>query len=94
MMVELIIDVSGCKTALQFLDEVGKVLGVRVSHFSMLSEYLLQHYFPKITFLGMKEFSARCPHATKEIEMIFDRVRWHYDLLGKKFEYNLDYSSK
>ncbi len=88
-MKEIIIDLSGCTTALQFLDTVGKVLGKPMGTFSVLNQYLLHNYYPQITFLGMKEFSARCPHATKEVEMILSRVQWHYRKEGKGFEYGL-----
>lgn len=89
MMEGLTIDISKCKTALQFLDTVGKALGKPLGTFSILNHHLLTYYHPQITFAGMKEFSARCPHATKEVEMILKRVQGHYGKEGKGFEYSL-----
>lgn len=88
-MEEIIINVSGCTTALQFLDTVSKVLGKPLGTFSMLSHFLLTNYYPKIIFVGMEEFSARCPHATKEVDLILKRVQEHYRKEGKGFEYEL-----
>ncbi len=86
-MEEIAIDISGCTTALQFLDTVGKALGKSRGTFSILNDYLLANYHSKITFLGMKEFRTRCPQATREMETILSRVKWHYQQEGKEFEY-------
>lgn len=88
-MEEITIDISGCATALQFLDTIGKALGTPLGTFSMLDQYLMKNYYPKIIFVGMEEFSARCPHATREMETILMRVRWPYQQEGKRFEYEL-----
>lgn len=55
----------------------------------MLNHYLLTNYYPKIIFVGMKEFSTHCPHATKEVDMMLQRVPEHYQEEGKWFEYDL-----
>lgn len=88
-MKEIIIDLSGCTTALQFLDTVGKVLGKPLGNFSRLEQYLTTNYHSRIIFVGMKEFSAHCPQATREMETILSRVRWHYQQERKEFEFNL-----
>ncbi len=87
MMAELTIDITGCTTALQFLDTVGKALGTPQGTFSILNHYLSNHYFPKITFVGMKEFRMHCPHAAKEMEIVMKRIKWHYQQKGTDFEY-------
>ena len=87
-MEEIIIDVSGCTTALQFLDTVGKALGKPMGNFSMLEHYLMKNYHSKIIFVGLKEFSAHCPHSMKEVEIILRRVQWNYQQEGKVFEYH------
>lgn len=89
-MQEITIDISGCTTALQFLDTVGKSLRKPLGNFSVLDHYLQKNYYSKITLVGMKEFSAHCPHATKEIKVILHRVKLHYQQEGKKFEYCLE----
>ena len=88
-MEEISINVSGCITALQFLDRVGKAFGTPLGNFSALNQYLLHNYYPKIIFVGMGEFWERCPHAMKEIEMILERVKSQYQKEGKEFEYEL-----
>jgi len=91
-MAELTIDITDCTTALQFLDTVGKSLGTSLGDFSMLEQYLQKNYYSKITFVGMGEFSVRCPHATKEIEAILERMKGHYQKEGKEFEYEFQLS--
>lgn len=86
-MEEITINISGCTTALQFLDVVSKVLGKHISTFSMLSQHLLANYYPQIIFVSMGEFSARCPHATNEVEIILKKVQEHYRKEKKNFEY-------
>lgn len=88
-MAELLIDFSGCTSALQFLDTFGKAMGKPLGTFSMLENYLVKNYHPQIIFVGMKEFRIRCPQATKEMEMILSRVQWHYQEERKEFEYEL-----
>lgn len=87
MMAELIIDITGCTTALQFLDRVGNVLGKPLGNFSVLNHYFHQNYYPQITLVGMEEFNKHCPHATKEMELILKMVQKHYEEEGKRFEY-------
>ncbi|MDO8656846.1 MAG: hypothetical protein Q7K45_06420 [Nanoarchaeota archaeon] len=89
-MKEITLNVSGCTTALQFLDTVGKSLGKPLQNFSVLDHYLQKNYYSKITLVGMKEFSAHCPHATREINAILDGVQKHFQQEGKKFEYCLE----
>lgn len=89
-MQEITIDISGCTTALQFLDTVGKALGKPMGNFSILEHYLMKNYQFKIIFVGLKEFSAHCPHATREINVILDRVQKYFQQEGKKFEYCLE----
>ena len=86
-MKEIIINVSDCTTALQFLAVVSKALGKLIGTFSMLNQYLLTNHYSKITFLNMKDFSARCPQAMKELEVVLKRVQWHYQQEGNGFEY-------
>lgn len=88
-MAELLIDVSSCTSALQFLDTVGKSIGTLMGTFSTLNHYLLANYHPKLTFVHMKEFQERCPYAMKEMETILRRVKWHYQQEGKDFEFSL-----
>ena len=88
-MAELTIDITGCTTALQFLDTVGKALGTPLGNFSILEQYLHQNYYSKITLVGMKEFTTCCPHARKEIETILKRAKLQYQQEGKEFEYGL-----
>ncbi len=84
---ELRIDITGCTTALQFLDLVGKALGKPIGNFSMLEQYLHQYHHSKITLVGMKEFEKRCPYARREIEIILERVKGHVHKQEKEFEY-------
>ena len=88
-MAELTIDITRCTTALQFLDKVGKIIGTPIGNFSILSQYLLNNHYSKITFMGMTVFRAHCPHAAKEMEIMMDRVKWHFQKEGKGFEYEL-----